>query len=233
MADVLVVEDEDAIREVVGYQLERYGHQVRYASDGVDALRQIQESLPNLVILDLMLPRFAGLDLLRVLREHSQVPVIIISARDTEADRLAGFDLGADDYLTKPFSVRELMARVQVALRHSPPRVEEEPEAPEETLTLAGGSLLLDLGRHEVRKDGRLLDLSPRAFELLTYLARHANQVRSRDQILEAVWGYAYGGDTRTIDVHVHAVRRKIEDEPRTPRHLVTVRQYGYKFVDE
>lgn len=186
MADVLVVEDDAAIRDVVVYQLTRAGHRVDAAADGIAALERFRHGHPDLLILDLMLPRLAGLDVLRIVRDEAAVPVIVISARDTEADKITGFDLGADDYLTKPLSVRELMARVQIALRrgggeHNLPGT---PPPPPSTSPIA-----IDTDRHEVRKDGQLITLAPKEFELLSYLLRHPNQVCTRDQILESVGG--------------------------------------------
>lgn len=230
MPNVLIVEDDATIRDVVAYQLSRAGHCVDTAADGVTAIERFRERTPDLVILDLMLPRMAGLDVLRVFRDRAEVPVIIVSARDAEADKIAGFDLGADDYLTKPFSIRELMARVNVALRRQVPASADEGH---NTLTWNGAHIEVDVDRHEVRKKGQVVPLAPREFELLVYLMRHPHQVCTRDQILEAVWGYAYRGETRTVDVHMHWLRQKLEDDPSRPVHLRTVRQYGYKFVPE
>ena len=227
MADVLVVEDDAAIRDVVVYQLSRAGHHVDAVADGVAGLERFRTSRPDLVILDLMLPRLAGLDVLRIVRGEAAVPVIVISARDTEADKITGFDLGADDYLTKPFSVRELLARVQVALRRGGPSA---PSAAVAVATRSEGEIEVDIERHEVRKRDQIVQLAPKEFELLAYLVRHPNQVCTRDQILESVWGYTYEGETRTVDVHVHWLRQKLEDNPARPRHLLTVRHYGYKY---
>lgn len=227
MADVLVVEDDTTIRDVVAYQLARAGHRVTSAADGVSALERFRASRPDLVILDLMLPRLAGLDVLRVMRGEAGTPVIVISARDTEADKVTGLNLGADDYVTKPFSVRELMARVDATLR----RIAPTPGSAGRTTR--GGAIEVDIDRHEVRRHGDLVALAPKEFELLAYLVRHPNQVCSRDQILEAVWGYSYEGETRTVDVHIHWLRQKLEDDPARPRHLMTVRHYGYKFVPD
>ena len=229
MADVLVVEDDTTIRDVVTYQLSRAGHRVTSAADGVAALERFRAARPDLVILDLMLPRLAGLDVLRVMRGESGTPVIVISARDTEADKVTGLNLGADDYVTKPFSVRELMARVDATLRRLPPANASAGG----NATTGGGAIEVDNDRHEVRRHGDLVALAPKEFELLAYLVRHPNQVCSRDQILEAVWGYSYEGETRTVDVHIHWLRQKLEDDPARPRHLVTVRHYGYKFVPD
>jgi len=230
VADVLVVEDDDTIRDVVVYQLKRAGHRVDAAGDGVTALERFRETHPDLLILDLMLPRLAGLDVLRIVRDEAPVPVIVISARDTEADKIAGFDLGADDYLTKPFSVRELLARVRVALRRS--SGEDEPTAAAASIaTVTDAPIVIDAERHEVRRNGDPVALAPKEFELLAYLVRHPNQVCTRDQILESVWGYTYEGETRTVDVHIHWLRQKLEDDPARPRHLLTVRHYGYKYT--
>lgn len=227
MADVLVVEDDTAIREVVAYQLSKAGHRVDAVADGVTGLERFRDARPDLVILDLMLPRLAGLDILRIVRGEAEVPVIVISARDTEADKIAGFDLGADDYLTKPFSVRELLARVRVALRRGP----GADAASDGGVQPEGPYIEVDTERHEVRKGGEVVQLAPKEFELLAYLVRHPNQVCTRDQILESVWGYTYEGETRTVDVHIHWLRQKLEDDPARPRHLLTVRHYGYKYA--
>lgn len=227
VADVLVVEDDAAIRDVVVYQLSRAGHHVDAVADGVAGLERFRSARPDLVILDLMLPRLAGLDVLRIVRGEAAVPVIVISARNTEADKITGFDLGADDYLTKPFSVRELLARVQVALRRVGPSA---PSSAVAVATRSEGDIEVDVERHEVRKRDQIVQLAPKEFELLAYLVRHPNQVCTRDQILESVWGYTYEGETRTVDVHVHWLRQKLEDNPARPRHLLTVRHYGYKY---
>lgn len=231
MADVMVVEDDTAIREVVSYQLARAGHHVDAVGDGVAALERFRSSNPDLIILDLMLPGLPGLDFLRIVRDEASVPVIVISARDSEPDRITGFDLGADDYMTKPFSVRELMARVQVALRRGATSPAASAPARPSRSAERAGSIEIDTDRHEVLKDGVPVTLAPKEFELLAYLVRHPNQVCTRDQILESVWGYNYEGETRTVDVHMHWLRQKLEDEPSRPAHLLTVRHYGYKFV--
>ena len=223
MADVLVIEDDANIRDVVVYQLEAAGHRVRIAADGVAALEAFRAAEPDLVILDLMLPRLPGLDVLRVIRRESDSPVIVLSARGREADKVAGFELGADDYVTKPFAMRELLARVEAALRRrtlTPVDAANEPPL-----------IDIDDDAHIVRLRGERVQLTPKEFELLSYLVRHPNQVCSRDMILDSVWGYSYPGETRTVDVHMHWLRQKVEDDPANPRHLVTVRHYGYKFV--
>jgi len=223
---MLVVEDDRTIAEVVAYQLEREGHHISIASDGIEAIERLRKSSYDLVILDLMLPRLSGLDVLRMLRRDSETPVIILSARDGDADQVSALDLGADDYITKPFSIRQLLARVAAILRRHHPAPTEAVEPADAEL-----EIVIDDESHEVRKHGAVVPLAPKEFELLSFLARRANQVCSRDAALNAVWGYGYEGETRTVDVHIHWLRRKLEDDPANPRYLVTVRQYGYKFV--
>ena len=226
VSTLLVVEDDRTIAEVVAYQLQREGHQATIATDGIEALERLREAAYDLVILDLMLPRLSGLDVLRMLRRDSATPVIILSARDGDADQVSALDLGADDYITKPFSIRQLLARVAAILRRHVPT----PLAPP-ALHQLDGEIVIDEDSHEVRKRGQIVPLAPKEFELLAFLARRPNQVCSRDAALNAVWGYGYEGETRTVDVHVHWLRRKLEDDPANPRYLITVRQYGYKLV--
>ena len=230
MARLLVVEDDAAILEAVAYNLERQGHEVVRAEDGVSALALSRSIEPDLILLDLMLPRMSGLDVCRVVREERPVPIVVLTARDTEADTVAGLDLGADDYITKPFSMRELLARVGAVLR----RDELSREAgggPVRGAVLSGGGIELRSGAREVTRDGTPVALRPKEFELLEYLMRHPGQALSRDTILERVWGYEFGGGTRTVDVHIRWLREKIEDHPSSPERLRTVRGVGYKFV--
>ncbi|TAJ19649.1 MAG: response regulator transcription factor, partial [Dehalococcoidia bacterium] len=186
---------------------------------------------PDAVVLDVMLPRMSGLDVCRILRAEAPVPILLLTARDAEPDRIQGLELGADDYVTKPFSMRELRARVGSMLRrddlsrHAGVKLEEGAQA------VTAGRLTLDPTRHELRRDGTPISLRPREFGLLEYLMRHPEQVLTRDQILESVWGITYRGETRTVDVHVRWLREKIEDEPARPQHILTVRSIGYKFV--
>ena len=228
MPTMLVVEDDETIAEIVAYQLEREGHAVTIARDGVEALEHLRSGGFDLVVLDLMLPRLSGVDVLRILRRDSAVPVIILSAREGDADQVSALDLGADDYMTKPFSMRQLLARVAAILRRRTPATIEATPAAEDDC-----EIVIDSESHEVRKHGAVVPLAPKEFELLAFLARRANQVCSRDAALNAVWGYGYEGETRTVDVHVHWLRRKLEDDPANPRYLVTVRQYGYKLVTQ
>jgi len=225
VAEILVVEDDATIRDVVVYQLEAAGHRLHTADNGVDALERFRTSHPDLVILDLMLPRLAGLDVLRILRRESAAPVIVLSARTRESDKLAGFDLGADDYVTKPFAIRELIARVEANLRRTRDAARAGDQLPP--------PIEVDEDSHTVRRSGERVALTPKEFELLSFLVKHPNQVCSRDMILDSAWGYAYPGETRTVDVHMHWLRQKLEDDPVNPRYLITVRNYGYMFVPE
>ena len=223
---ILVVEDEDALADSVRYNLEREGYTVVVATDGRRALERFREQPPSLVILDLMLPEMSGLDVCRMIRADSDVPIIIVTAKDSEADKVTGLELGADDYVTKPFSVRELVSRVRANLR----RVRPQGEALEEVLS--GGPVRMDVARHEVLVHGETIPLPPKEFELLEALLRRKGRLLTRDFLIEEVWGPDYFGDTRTLDVHVKRLRRKFETDPHEPVHLVTVRGLGYKFVD-
>ncbi len=230
MATVLVVDDDQAILEAVSYNLRRDGLEVLTAADGVAGLQLAREREPDLIVLDLMLPRMSGLDVCRAVRAERAVPIVMLTARDSEADKVTGLELGADDYLTKPFSMRELRARVQAALRRD--RMSRAAGAGAlQADVLVGGAIALDVTAHEVRRDGAVVALRPREFELLEHLMRHPNQVLTRERILEAVWGYTYTGETRTVDVHMRWLREKLEAEPARPRQLMTVRGVGYKFV--
>ena len=229
MARVLVVEDDPAILETVAYNLEREGHEVVTAGDGVAGLELSREVEPDLIVLDLMLPRMSGLDVCRVVREERAVPIVVLTARDAEADTIAGLELGADDYVTKPFSMRELMARVAAALRRD--QISREAASGLAGGLLRGGGIELRPAAREVHRDGELVALRPKEFELLEYLMRHPGQVLSREKILERVWGYEFGGGTRTVDVHMSWLRSKLEAAPPKPQHLQTVRSVGYKFV--
>jgi DNA-binding response OmpR family regulator len=230
VSTILVVEDDPAILETVSYNLRREGHEVVTAADGQTGLRLARESDPDLIVLDLMLPRMSGVDVCRVVRAERSVPIIMLTARDDEADKLVGLEAGADDYVTKPFSMRELMARVHAQLRRDRlSRTAATPAAGGATLT--AGALALDTVAHEVRRDGAVVAMRPKEFDLLEYLMRHPGQALSREQILEAVWGYSYPGETRTVDVHIRWLREKLEAEPAQPEHITTVRGLGYKFV--
>jgi DNA-binding response OmpR family regulator len=220
---VMVVEDEKEIRDLLRYNLERAGFRVGTASDGEAALRDIFASRPDAVVLDLMLPGRNGLEILRELRDEpltKDLPVLVLTARGAEMDKLLGFEHGADDYLTKPFSVRELIARLKSLLRRSRP---ERGEA-----VIEAGALRVDPAAREARHRGRLLELTPREFDLLAFFARHPGRVLSRDELLRKVWGYNYVGETRTVDVHVRRLRQKLGERESL---IETVTGAGYKLV--
>jgi two-component system response regulator RegX3 len=226
---ILVVEDEEALADTVRYNLEREGYVVTLATDGRRAIERFHADQPALIILDLMLPEVSGLDVCRMIRAESDVPIIMVTAKDSEADKVAGLELGADDYVTKPFSVRELISRVRANLRRS-----LQPVVPGEPVeeVLAGGAVRMDVSRHEVSVDGDSVAFPPKEFELLETLLRRKGRLLTRDFLIEEVWGPDYFGDTKTLDVHVKRLRRKIERDPHHPVHLVTVRGLGYKFSD-
>lgn len=230
---VLVVEDEPALLETLAYNLRRQGYEVHTAADGPAALALARRVRPDLLILDVMLPGLDGFEVCRILRREMTMPILMLTARADEIDRVVGLELGADDYLTKPFHMRELLARVKALLRRVHMAREEaatqsrqEPEG--QVLTF--GDLTLDLVRREVRRGGELLDLSPREHALLLFLAQHQGRVLSRERILEEVWGWDYAGETRTVDVHIRWLREKIEPDPAHPTRIITVRGVGYRF---
>jgi two-component system response regulator RegX3 len=224
---ILLVEDEPSLVETVRYALEREGFGVIVARDGQEALDRFAAEPPDLVILDLMLPVVSGLDVCRRIRETSMVPIVIVTAKDAEADKVAGLELGADDYVTKPFSVRELVSRVRANLRRSQMAV---PDAAGEVLT--GGPIRLDAARHEVTVRGDPVAFPPKEFELLESFLRSPGRLLTRERLIQRIWGGDYVGDTKTLDVHVKRLRQKIERDPHEPEHLLTVRGLGYKFVD-
>ena len=224
---ILIVEDEGSLADSVRYNLEREGFVVTVASDGRKALERFRAEPPALVILDLMLPEISGLDLCRTIRAESDVPIIMVTAKDSEADKVAGLELGADDYVTKPFSVRELVSRVRALLRRTRVRPDGVPLD-----VLSGGPVEMDVVRHEVVVGGEAASFPPKEFELLETFLRRKGRLLTRDFLIEEVWGTDYFGDTKTLDVHVKRLRKKIEPDPHNPSHLVTVRGLGYKFVD-
>jgi DNA-binding response OmpR family regulator len=224
MATVLVVDDEPIVRDVVTRYLERDGHRIVAADDGEQARRMIEREAPNLVVLDVMLPgETDGLSLCRWIRSTSDLAVILLTARGEETDRIVGLELGADDYVTKPFSPRELASRVRTVLRRA------QPAAPPPHQRVEVGPLRIDAGRREARRDGELLRLTAREFDLLWFLALHANRVFSRDQLMARVWGYSAALDTGTVTVHVRRLREKLEEDASEPRLLETVWGVGYR----
>lgn len=232
-ARVLIIEDEPAIRDVLAYHLERAGHSVTTASDGVSGLEHARTRSHDLLIVDIMLPRMSGTDVVRQLRRESDVAVLVISARGEVADRVAGLQNGADDYLAKPFSIHEVLARVEALLRRARRSGPSGPSGPGDDMPDVPGpapTIVVDDLAHEVRRRGELVALTPREFALLSFFVRHPRQVFSRDTLLNTVWGYEYDGDGRTVDVHVYWLRRKFEAVPAQPRHIVTVRHVGYRF---
>ena len=221
---ILVVDDEPTLRETLAEALDADGFRVLTAADGREALSRFREHNPDLVVLDLMLPELSGIEVCRIIRGESGVPIVMLTAKSSELDKVVGLELGADDYVTKPFSLRELTARIRALLR----RTELLAETPTPLVEL--GALTVDLAGHRLLHDGERVPLKPKVFELLAYLLRHPGQVLSREQLLENVWGYDYAGETRTVDVHVHWLRAAIEPEPAEPIYLHTVRGVGYVF---
>jgi len=226
---VLIVEDEESLADSVRYNLEREGFSVSVATDGRRAIDRFRSERPALVILDLMLPELSGLDVCRAIRAESDVPIIMVTAKDSEADKVTGLELGADDYVTKPFSVRELVSRVRAHLRRAGMRADSA--LPEEEV-LRGGPIEMDVSRHEVVVRGAPVGFPPKEFELLEAFLRRKDRLLTRLFLIEEVWGADYVGDTKTLDVHVKRLRQKIETDPHEPTHVVTVRGLGYKFVD-
>ena len=224
MTRVLVVEDEESFSDALSYMLRREGYEVEVAETGPDALTAFDRSGADLVLLDLMLPGLSGTEVCRELRVRSKVPIIMVTARDTEVDKVVGLELGADDYVTKPFSSRELIARVRAVLRRG--------QEPEELITgtVEAGPVRMDVERHVVSVSGSQVSMPLKEFDLLELLLRNAGRVLTRGQLIDRVWGSDYVGDTKTLDVHVKRLRAKIEPDPGNPKHLVTVRGLGYKF---
>jgi DNA-binding response OmpR family regulator len=227
---ILVVEDDAPIREALTYNLGREGYEVHAVGDGVAALKAARSAPPDLVVLDLMLPELDGFDVTRTLRKESNVPILMLTARDDEIDRVLGLELGADDYLTKPFSMRELLARVKAMLRRAKIGETEAAAPKAENKLLASGNLEIDLTRHEAHLDGKVLELKPKEFDLLLFLMQNRGQAFSRDQLLERVWGWEFSGGSRTVDVHVRWLRSKVEKDPEQPVRIITVRGLGYRF---
>jgi DNA-binding response OmpR family regulator len=222
---ILVVDDEPTLRETLAENLEVEGFRVVTAVDGRTALDRFHDAAPDLVILDLMLPETSGIEVCRAIRRESGVPILMLTARDSELDKVVGLELGADDYVTKPFSLRELLARVRALMRRS------ERQAPADaTASVDLGRVQVDLAGHRILRDGQPLPVKPKAFELLAFLLRHPGQVFTRDHLLEHVWGYDYAGETRTVDVHIHWLRGQIEANASKPEFLHTVRGVGYVF---
>ena len=224
-----MVEDEAPLAESIEYALESEGFQVTTAGTGPAGLDAARAHSPDVVLLDLMLPGMSGLDVCREIRSFSDAAIIMLTAKDAEADKVAGLELGADDYMTKPFSMRELIARIRAQLR----RLARTGQFAEVNEVLRGGAVEMDIEAHLVRVDGETVDLTPKEFDLLESLMRRKNRLAERHALISEVWGPSYFGDTKTLDVHVKRLREKIERDPSKPTHIVTVRGLGYKFVDD
>jgi len=230
---ILIVEDEKALQETLAYTLTREGYEPTVAGDGNMAIAKAREIHPDLILLDIMLPGKDGFEVCRVLRQEMNTPILMLNARDEEIDRVVGLEVGADDYMTKPFSMRELVARVKAMLRrvrlireeiHSNEKIETEKEE------LRAGNLVIDLKRREAMLSGKVLELKPKEYDLLLYFMQHQSRALSREALLEQVWGWDFTGDSRTVDVHIRWLREKIESDPSAPVRIVTVRGAGYRF---
>ena len=224
MTKVLVVEDESSLREPLVYLLEKEGYEVVEAEDGAKALKLFEAGGADIILLDLMLPEVSGNEVCRIIHQTSAVPIIMLTAKDSEIDKVVGLEIGADDYVTKPYSTRELLARMKAVLRR---KVEPAVVA---TGLLEAGSIRMDVERHIVTVNGNKVSMPLKEFELLELLLENVNRVLTRGQIIDRVWGSNYYGDTKTLDVHIKRIRSKIEDDPARPVHLMTVRGLGYKF---
>lgn len=229
--NILVVEDDPTLQETLAYNLNRQGYDVETAEDGKTAIELAEKSNPDLVVLDIMLPVIDGFEVCRILRKKTNVPILMLTARDDEIDRVLGLEMGADDYLTKPFSMREFLARVKAQLRRVRfDREDLDTQVPITSEKLVFENLTIDISRHEVSIDDVPLNLKPKEFELMEFLARHRGQVLSRELILDRVWGWDFTGGSRTVDVHIRWLREKIEEDPADPIRIITVRGAGYRF---
>lgn len=228
---ILVVDDEKSIVDILKLNLQKEGYTVSEAYDGIEAVKKAlpdnSDDKPDLILLDVMLPELNGFDVCKKIRESSSVPILMITAREDEVDKVLGLEIGADDYITKPFSMRELLARVKANMR----RMEAEPDKTDESDIIEVGCFKLDCNRYELYKNEKLIDLTVREFELIKFLSAQPNKIFSRKNLLEYVWDYEYYGDVRTVDVTVRRVREKIEDDPSQPKHIMTKRGVGYYFA--
>ncbi|WP_459588417.1 response regulator transcription factor [Corynebacterium camporealensis] len=238
MTTILIVEDEESLADPLAFLLQKEGFEPIVANDGPTALEEFDQRDIDIVLLDLMLPGMSGTDICKQLRATSNVPVIMVTARDSEIDKVVGLELGADDYVTKPYSSRELIARIRAVLRRGADGASSSNAAPAEPAVeefvpdqiLEGGRVRMDVERHTVAVDGEPVSMPLKEFDLLEYLLRNAGRVLTRGQLIDRIWGADYVGDTKTLDVHVKRLRSKIELQPSRPKHLVTVRGLGYKF---
>ena len=230
---ILVVDDEVSLQETVAYSLKKEGYIVEIAGDGNKGLELARSSKPDLIILDVMLPGMDGFEVCRTLRHETNIPVLMLTARDDEIDRVVGLEVGADDYLVKPFSMRELIARVKALLRRVRLMREEADTNNQEGFQpklMTFGNLVIDMTRREVRLNGQVVPCKPKEYELLTFMGQHKGRVLTRELILERVWGWGFVGDSRTVDVHIRWLREKVEEVPDKPQRIITVRGAGYRF---
>jgi DNA-binding response OmpR family regulator len=227
---ILVVEDELTLQETLAYNLKHQGYEVETANDGQTAIDKAKQINPDLILLDIMLPGIDGFEVCRILRKDMSVPILMLTARDDEIDRVVGLEVGADDYLTKPFSMRELIARVKALLRRVRLMQNMNKDSESTHKVLQFNNMIIDETRHEVMVNDKPLVLKPKEYDLLLYLARHRGHVLSREQILKEVWGWNYFGDSRTVDVHIRWLREKIEVNPAEPKRIITIRSAGYRF---
>ncbi len=227
---ILIVEDEKPISDILKFNLKKEGYDIEVAYDGEEGIHKAFDCKPDLVLLDVMIPKYDGFEVCKRIREQFSIPIIMVTAREEEVDKILGLELGADDYITKPFSVRELMARVKANLRRTEMNHTTLENASE---IIQSGNLSIDLTKYEVKKEEEIIDLTVREFELLKFLITQKEQVFSREQLLEQVWGYEYYGDIRTVDVTVRRLREKIEDDSSSPKYIATKRGVGYYFKGE
>lgn len=228
-ATILIVEDEKNINDILTFTFEKEGYKTLSAYDGITGVEMALNNNPNIVLLDINLPGMDGMDACKEIRKISNVPIIMLTAREDEVDKIVGLELGADDYITKPYSARELSARVKALLRRSEISAAAQPK-PENVNTITSGDVVINIDRYEVKKNGKTVDITLREFELLKFLAIAPSQIFSREVLLENVWGYEYLGDMRTVDVTIRRLREKIEDDPSMPRYIMTKRSIGYYF---
>ncbi|MGA8942327.1 MAG: response regulator YycF [Thermoactinomyces sp.] len=231
-AKIYVVEDEKPIADIIQFNLEKEGYTVECIHDGSEAIQKALSSPPDLMLLDLMLPGADGIEVCRQVRQHHQFPIIMLTAKDSELDKVLGLEMGADDYVTKPFSNRELLARIKANLRRSQTNSTRRENSNRKEHTINVGEISIDPHTFVITKRGKTIDLTHREFELLLYLAKHVNQVLTREHLLQSVWGYDYFGDVRTVDVTIRRLREKIEDDPGAPKYIITRRGIGYTIRD-
>ncbi|QUH25179.1 response regulator YycF [Serpentinicella alkaliphila] len=222
---ILIVEDEKPIADIIKFNLEKEGYSVEVAHDGEQALHKVAQMIPDIILLDVMIPKIDGFQVCRKVRENFFMPILMITAKEEEVDKVLGLEMGADDYITKPFGMRELLARVKANLRRTNTLLQ-----PKSQSLIKNGQLYIDLNKYEVRKDDEVIELTSREFELMKFLAIQMEQVFSREQLLKEVWGYEYYGDVRTVDVTVRRLREKIEDDASYPKYILTKRGVGYYF---